>query len=42
MDDKPAYIPPAVWTWDKASGGKFASINRLIAGATHEKPLPVG
>ena len=42
MDDKPAYIPPAVWTWDKANGGKFASINRPIAGATHEKQLPVG
>ena len=36
------YIPPSVWTWDKASGGKFANINRPIAGATHEKDLPVG
>ena len=36
------YTPPKVWTWDKESGGKFASINRPIAGPTHEKDLPVG
>ncbi|WP_097064239.1 glutathione-dependent disulfide-bond oxidoreductase [Sphingomonas guangdongensis] len=36
------YVPPAVWTWDRESGGRFASINRPIAGATHDKPLPVG
>ena len=36
------YTPPKVWEWDKESGGKFASINRPIAGATHEKELPVG
>ena len=36
------YTPPKVWTWDKESGGKFASINRPIAGATHDKALPVG
>ena len=36
------YVPPKVWTWDKASGGHFASINRPIAGATHDKELPVG
>ena len=36
------YVPPKVWTWDTESGGTFASINRPIAGATHEKPLPVG
>ena len=36
------YIPPKVWLWDKESGGKFASINRPIAGATHNKDLPVG
>ncbi len=36
------YIPPKVWTWDKASGGRFANINRPIAGPTHEKELPVG
>jgi GST-like protein len=42
MSDAPAYAPPAVWTWDKESGGRFASINRPIAGPTHEKALPVG
>ena len=36
------YIPPKVWTWEKESGGTFASINRPIAGATHDKELPVG
>ncbi|WP_424811415.1 glutathione-dependent disulfide-bond oxidoreductase [Roseococcus sp. YIM B11640] len=36
------YVPPKVWTWTKASGGRFANINRPIAGATHEKELPVG
>ncbi len=36
------YDPPSVWTWDKESGGQFASINRPIAGATHDKDLPVG
>ena len=36
------YTPPSVWTWNKASGGRFANINRPIAGATHEKELPVG
>lgn len=36
------YRPPRVWTWNKASGGKFANINRPIAGATHEQELPVG
>ncbi|WP_446653284.1 glutathione-dependent disulfide-bond oxidoreductase [Blastomonas sp.] len=36
------YTPPAVWTWSKDNGGAFASINRPIAGATHEKELPVG
>jgi GST-like protein len=36
------YVPPQVWTWDKASGGQFASINRPIAGPTHDKALPVG
>lgn len=38
----PTYTPPAVWTWDKASGGQFANINRPTAGATHDKDLPVG
>lgn len=41
MPDTP-YTPPKVWTWDKENGGAFASINRPIAGPTHEKPLPVG
>jgi len=36
------YTPPEVWTWDKESGGKFASTNRPIAGPTHDKELPVG
>ncbi len=38
----PTYIPPKVWTWDAESGGTFASINRPVSGATHEKELPVG
>ena len=42
MSDSPVYTPPAVWTWDKQSGGKFASINRPVSGATHDKELPVG
>ncbi len=36
------YIPPKVWTWEAPSGGQFASINRPIAGPTHDKDLPVG
>jgi GST-like protein len=36
------YTPPSIWVWNKASGGRFASINRPIAGATHERELPVG
>ncbi len=42
MTTPPEYTPPPVWTWNKANGGKFASTNRPIAGATHEKELPVG
>jgi GST-like protein len=42
MNDSSDYLPPKVWTWNKASGGQFASINRPIAGATQEKVLPVG
>mgnify|MGYP001555634512 FL=1 len=42
MTDSNDYIPPKVWVWEKASGGAFANINRPIAGATHEKELPVG
>ena len=36
------YTPPAIWTWNKESGGKFASINRPVSGPTHDKELPVG
>ena len=36
------YVPPKIWTWNKESGGRFASINRPIAGPTHDKELPVG
>lgn len=36
------YTPPKVWTWEQDSGGKFASINRPIAGPTHDRELPVG
>ena len=42
MTDATDYTPPPVWTWTKPSGGRFACINRPIAGATHEKDLPVG
>ncbi len=42
MTDTADYTPPKVWTWNKPNGGEFASINRPIAGATHEKELPVG
>ena len=42
MTDPTPYTPPAIWQWNKESGGKFASINRPIAGATHDKDLPVG
>ena len=42
MTDAPIYTPPTVWTWDRESGGRFANINRPIAGSTHEKDLPVG
>ncbi|MBN8281083.1 MAG: glutathione-dependent disulfide-bond oxidoreductase [Gammaproteobacteria bacterium] len=36
------WVPPKVWTWSAPSGGKFANINRPVAGSTHDKPLPVG
>jgi GST-like protein len=42
MSSSPDYTPPKVWSWNKASGGRFASINRPISGATHDKDLPVG
>jgi GST-like protein len=42
MTDATEYTPPKIWIWDKQSGGRFASINRPIAGPTHDKDLPVG
>jgi GST-like protein len=42
MADSPEYVPPKVWVWNKPNGGHFASINRPVAGPTHDKVLPVG
>ena len=42
MSEPTPYTPPSVWTWNKANGGRFANINRPIAGPTHEKDLPRG
>jgi len=42
MNDPSPYTPPTVWSWNKDNGGRFANINRPIAGATHDKDLPVG
>ena len=42
MNDTTLYTPPTVWKWNKENGGRFASINRPIAGPTHDKELPVG
>ena len=42
MNDASEYVPPKVWTWEKENGGRFANINRPIAGPTHDKELPVG
>ena len=42
MSDSASYMPPKVWQWDSENGGPVAKINRPIAGATHEKALPVG
>ena len=42
MNDTTTYVPPKVWKWEMESGGTFASINRPIAGSTHDKDLPVG
>ena len=42
MSETEEYTPPKIWTWESESGGRFAKINRPIAGSTHEKDLPVG
>ena len=42
MTDSSPYTPPKIWTWNKANGGRFANINRPVAGATHEQELPRG
>ena len=42
MNESSSYTPPKTWKWDKEIGGRFAKINRPVAGATHEKELPVG
>ena len=42
MTESTEYVPPKVWQWEAESGGRFASINRPIAGPTHDKELPVG
>ncbi|MFM0055387.1 glutathione-dependent disulfide-bond oxidoreductase [Paraburkholderia phytofirmans] len=42
MSDSADYTPPKVWTWNKDNGGRFANINRPIAGSTHDKDLPIG
>ncbi len=42
MNDSAPYAPPPIWSWNKESGGRFADINRPIAGATHDRDLPVG
>lgn len=42
MAESSTYTPPKVWQWNTATGGRFANINRPIAGATHEHELPVG
>ncbi|MET0386189.1 MAG: glutathione-dependent disulfide-bond oxidoreductase [Polyangiales bacterium] len=42
MSNTPDYTPPAIWQWTQPNGGQFASINRPVAGATHDKELPVG
>ena len=42
MSEKDEYTPPKVWKWEEENGGKFANINRPIAGATHDKVLDVG
>lgn len=42
MSDSDNYTPSSVWSWDKESGGRFAKINRPVAGSTHKQALPVG
>ena len=42
MSDDDSYTPPRVWRWDEESGGRFANINRPVAGPTHDRELPVG
>lgn len=42
MTDSQEYVPPTIWTWDTESGGRFANINRPIAGPTHDRELPIG
>jgi GST-like protein len=42
MADETGYVPPRVWVWKQGNGGQFAHINRPVAGATHERELPVG
>ncbi len=42
MTTQPDYIPPEIWTWERENGGRFANINRPIAGPTHDQALPVG
>jgi GST-like protein len=42
MSDTAEYVPPKVWVWNKENGGRFANINRPVAGPTHDKELPVG
>jgi len=42
MSDDATYTPPKIWTWNKEAGGRFAAINRPIAGPTSDKDLPVG
>src|SRR5215213_7061876 len=42
MSEQGTYTPPKVWKWDRENGGRFANINRPVAGATQEKELPIG
>lgn len=42
LNQPAGYVPPKVWTWDKANGGQFANINRPVSGATHDAELPIG